>query len=253
MDSVIPPEPFFIDTGEARFQLDGDSVTLFLNGLPSSQWYLSRPDLLEFEYMNWMLAVTEASFARSTPLSCLHLGAGACALPRTLAHLRPRSRHLAVEIDAKLAAAVRASLSLPRSPVLRIRVADAAATLASRPPASHDLIIRDVFDSSGATPAELTGPVAAASAAAALRPRGIYLANRDDRPGLPDARREAEALAASFDYVAVIAEPGQWRGRRRGNAVLVAAKQPLTAGQERDLERRLASGSFPPARLVQIR
>ncbi|MDR1187293.1 MAG: fused MFS/spermidine synthase [Bifidobacteriaceae bacterium] len=248
MDDVISPEPFAIDTGQAFFKTEGDSVTLYINDWPSSQWYGSRPDVLEFEYMNWMVAAAEVAFPKSERLSCLHLGAGACALPRTLAHLWPRSRHLAVEVDAKLAAVVRARVDLPRSPVLRVRVADAAVTLRGRPAGSHDLILRDVFDDSGRTPGELTDLAAVEAARAALRPGGIYLANCGDQPGLPLARREIKTLAEVFAYVAAIAEPGQWRGRRRGNVVLLGSDLPWTAKWERELARRLAAGF--PARLL---
>ncbi|MDR1635048.1 MAG: fused MFS/spermidine synthase [Bifidobacteriaceae bacterium] len=249
MEDVISTEPFAIDTGEARFVVDGDSVTLYVNGWPSSQWFGSRPGVLEFEYMNWMLAVIEVLWPPSARLRCLHLGAAACALPRAIAFRWPASRHLAVEIDAKLAEAVRAQVSLPRSPVLRLRVDDAAATLRARPPGSQELIIRDVFDSDGRTPADLAGQSAALAAAAALAPEGVYLANCGDQPKLPAAKLEARVLAGAFEYVAVIAEPGQWRGRRRGNAVLVASKRQLSAAQERQLARFLAGGGFP-ARLM---
>ncbi|MDR2374532.1 MAG: fused MFS/spermidine synthase [Bifidobacteriaceae bacterium] len=249
MDDVISTEPFPIDTGHARFAVDGDSVTLHVNGLPSSQWFWSRPDLLEFEYMNWMMTAVAVVFPASARLRCLHLGAGACSLARAIVHGWPRSRHLAVEVDAKLAAAVRAQVPLPRSPVLRIRVADAVEVLQARPPGGHDLAIRDVFDAAGRTPDGLTGPQAAAWAASALGERGLYLANCGDQPRLPAARREVRDLAEAFPYVAVIAEAGQWRGRRRGNAVLVAAGSQLSAGQERELARRLAGAGFP-ARLL---
>ncbi|MDR1441508.1 MAG: fused MFS/spermidine synthase [Bifidobacteriaceae bacterium] len=248
MGDVISLEPFPVDNGWAIFKADGDSVTLYINGWPSSQWSESRPAELEFEYMNWMLAAAGAIFAPQDALRCLHLGAAACSLPRALTHLWPRSRHLAVEIDAKLAAAVRAQVPLPRAPVLRIRVADAAVTLHARPPGSQDLIIRDVFDDRGQTPESLTGPAAAAAASDALTPDGIYLANCGDQPGLPCSRHEIRDLAAAFRYVAVVAEPGQWRGRRRGNAVLLASNTPWTPKQERDLARRLAGGF--PARLL---
>jgi predicted membrane-bound spermidine synthase len=245
MEDVIYEEPFEIDTGTALFARNGDSVTLYVNGWASSQWFESRPELLEFEYMNWLLAAAEATLPSSAAPRCLHLGAGACSIARALLARWPASRHLAVELDAKLAAAVRAQVKLPRAPVLRIRVADAAATLLARPAASQDLIIRDVFDADGRTPASLTELAAVRAAASALRPGGLYLANCGDEPALPRSRREVRVWAEVFPYVAVIAEPGQWRGRRSGNVVLVGSLTPLSAAQESDLGRRLAGGGFP--------
>jgi spermidine synthase len=238
-----------VDTATARFERVGDSVTLFLGGWPSSQWSLTDPADLEFEYMRWMLAALRATFEPSAELRCLHLGAGACALPRAIAALWPRSRHLAVEIDAALAAAVRRHVDLPRAPVLRIRVDDAVRALASRPPATHHLIVRDAFDQAGNTPTGLKDAGAARAAARALRPDGLYLANCGDAPPLAGARQEVRTLAESFAYVALATEPAQLRGRRRGNVMLAARHTPLTTAQEDRLARELRAGGFP-ARLI---
>ncbi|MDR1119212.1 MAG: fused MFS/spermidine synthase, partial [Bifidobacteriaceae bacterium] len=173
----------------------------------------------------------------------------ACSLPRALAHVFPTSRHLAVEIDQALAAAVRRLVPLPRSPVLRIRVADAVPTLRARPPASHDLIVRDAFDGGASTPAALADAEAALAAARALRPGGLYLANCGDTAGLPATRREVRLLAREFAYVAFITEAAQLRGRRLGNVVLIARHQAFNLDQEEALDRALRVGGFP-ARLM---
>ncbi|MDR3359167.1 MAG: fused MFS/spermidine synthase [Bifidobacteriaceae bacterium] len=254
MDAVralepFPDGPFAVDSGQARFVHFGDTMTLYINGLPSSQWSLDHPEDLEFEYMRWMLAATEAVFAPDAALRALHLGAAACALPRAIVHAFPASRHLAVESDRALAAAVRRHVALPRSPVLRIRVDDAVHVLAARPAGSHDLIVRDAFDPDGLVPPGLADGEAALAAARALRPDGLYLANCGDLVGMPRSRAEHKALTRAFAYVALITEPAQLRGRRLGNVVLLARHQALTPPQEADLERRLRAGGFP-ARLL---
>ncbi|MDR2379966.1 MAG: fused MFS/spermidine synthase [Bifidobacteriaceae bacterium] len=241
----LPTEPFAIDHGTAFFLEAGDSVTLYINGVPSSQWSMSDPAELDFEYMRWIMATIETTFTPDAPLRALHLGAAACALPHAIVRRFPYSRHLAVELDAALAAAVRRYVALPRAPVLRIRVDDAARTLRARPPASHHLIVRDAFDDGPATPPELRDDQAARAAAAALRPDGLFVANCADTPGLPLSRDDLRTLATHFAYVGFITEPAQLHGRRRGNVVLLARHTPLTQVQEDRLAHRLRVAAFP--------
>jgi hypothetical protein len=241
----FPTEPFPIDTGWARFVCDRhapDHLALEVNGVPSSELSLSDPLELEYEYMRWMFAAVDATFPRDARLRAMHLGAGACALPRALAAAWPASRHLAVEIDAALAAAVRAYVPLPRAPRLRLRVAEARAALAAKQPGALEVIVRDAF-AQDATPPHLATREMAHLVARALAPGGIYLANCGDGPGLERARREVVTLAPVLGQVAVIAEPGQFRGRRRGNVVLLAGQElPDTA---KGLARKLRSDGFP--------
>jgi spermidine synthase len=224
-------------------------VTLYINDLPSSQFYLNRPTEYEFEYMRWILGVCEVTFAPDVALRALHLGAGGCALPRGIAHQWRNSRHLAVDTDEALAQQVRAHLPLPRKPILRLRVADAAPTLAARPAASHHLIIRDLFNADGTMPRIWESEEAAVWAARALRSDGLYLANRGEQPPANGARTELRALMEQFAYTALIAEPGLLRGRRKGNLVLVARHEPLDGRAEATLARKLRMGAVP-ARLI---
>ncbi|MDR2347720.1 MAG: fused MFS/spermidine synthase [Bifidobacteriaceae bacterium] len=249
MVGVIPSAAFDIDTGTAVFVTRDDSVTLYINGVPSSQWSPSAPAELDFEYMRWMLAALRATFPLDEPLRALHLGGGACSLPRAIAHLWPHSRHLVIEVDAALAAAVRRYVELPRSPVLRIRVDDAVTTLHARPPASHHLIIRDAFDEQVLPPAGLTEDAGVAAAAAALRPDGVYLVNCVDLPGAPRARADLRQLAGHFAWVGLITEPPILRGRHRGNVVLLGRHQAPGGQVEAAMERSLRSEGFPAALL----
>jgi hypothetical protein len=74
----------------------------------------------------------------------------------------------------------------------------------------------------------------------------VWIANLADRPPMPHSRAELATAGEVFDHVAVMAEPGVFRGRRYGNALLVASRSPLP---ERALVRAL-SGGAAPARLV---
>ncbi len=223
----LPTEPVAIATGTAQLVVDLDSpdlVTLLVNGVPSSCLDLRDPSYLEFEYHQQMAAVLDR--LPPGPLRALHLGAGGCTLARWLDDARPGSRQLAVDIDAVLVDLVRGWFALPRSPALRLRVAEARDALSSLPDAGWDVVVRDVFDGN-VTPPALTTRGAAEQVRRVLRPDGLYLVNCVDRPPLTLARAEAATLAATLGPVLVIAEPGVLRGRRYGNVVLAAGRGDL--------------------------
>ncbi|WP_309134784.1 fused MFS/spermidine synthase [Cellulomonas sp.] len=200
------------------------AATLLVNGVPSSFVDLDDPDLLDFEYMQQMAAVVDTLAAHRPEPAVLHLGAGGCALARTLAHRYPGARQLAVELDGELARLVRTWFALPRAPRLRLRTGEARAELARVADASFDVVVRDVF-AGDSTPDHLTTVEVARDVARVLRPGGVYLANCADRPPLALARAEAATLRAVFRHVAVVAEPGQLRGRHYGNLVLAGTDE----------------------------
>ena len=88
--------------------LDRDTGwTLMVEGAEQSYVDVEDPTHLEFEYMQHIAIVVNAVFVEAEPLSVLHLGAGACTLPRWLGATRPGSRQLAVEASAQIIAAAR--------------------------------------------------------------------------------------------------------------------------------------------------
>jgi spermidine synthase len=204
------------------------------------------PRVLEFEYLQWMADVVELATAPApAPLRAVHLGGGACALPRHLEAVRPGSRQVVVELDAELARRVREWVELPRSPALRIQVGDARAQLAARRDASADVVVRDVF-AGDTTPVHVSDLAFVTDAARVLAPDGLYLANVVDRTSPVGLAAELATLAAVFRHCAVAIEPGVLRGRRHGNAVLVGSRSPLPLAA---LTRRLGAGAAP-ARLL---
>lgn len=222
--------PVPIDTGTVEVVRDRDdprSVTVLVNGVPSSHLDLDDPTRLDFEYMQLMAAFVDHLPAR--PLAVTHLGAGACTLPRWVEAARPGSRQIAVDVDARLLALVREWFDLPRSPRLRLRPGDAREVLASLPAASQDVVVRDAF-AGDVTPAHLADRGFVLEVARVLRPDGLYLANCADRPPLARARAELATLRSVLPDVALAAEPGLLRGRRYGNLVLAAGGVPAGPG-----------------------
>ncbi|HEX7350133.1 fused MFS/spermidine synthase [Brachybacterium sp.] len=240
LDAPIP-----LSTGTARLTMENDgSVLLEVNGVPSSHLH-PDPEHLVFEYMRWMLLVIDRHLegfstsgtpgeAGTTAPQLAHLGGGGCSLPRAVAARHPRSRQIVVEIDALLAEQVRGWFDLPRSPQLRLRTDDALSALESWREDRFDVLVRDVF-SGAVTPAELTSAAAAAHADRVLKDGGIYLANCAAPPGSGLMADEVATLSSVFPHVGVIAEPAHLSGKRRGNCVLLASRQPLPEAIDRDL------------------
>jgi spermidine synthase len=234
--------------GTAELLADADrdgSWQLLLDGVPQSHVDLVDPTHLEFEYVRRIGHVLDLVGEPGEPLDVVHLGGGALTLPRYVAVTRPGSAQRVMELDERLTELVRSRLPLPRGARIRVRGIDARAGLAALPPASADVVVVDVF-AGARTPAHLTTVEFATDVTRVLRPGGTTVWNVSDGPPLRFARAEAATLAAVFAHVALVAEPGTFRGRRFGNLVAVASDAELPVAP---LTRRCA-GDPMPARVV---
>ncbi|MDB1089404.1 fused MFS/spermidine synthase [Streptomyces sp. ACA25] len=243
MDEPIPVTAA-VDHGTARLMPDLDRERAWLltvDGAPQSYVDLEDPCHLEFEYVRRIGHVLDTTAVPGRPLEALHLGGGALTVPRYLAATRPGSRQVAVEADRRLAALVARELPLPPGSRIAVTVTDARAALEAAEPAGADVTVADVFQGSR-TPAHLTTLSCVHAAARALRPEGIHLANVADSAPFAFLRSQLATLAAVFDELCLVAEPGMLRGRRFGNAVLVASRAPLPMT---DITRRCAADAFP--------
>jgi spermidine synthase len=234
--------------GTAELLADADrdgSWQLLLDGVPQSHVDLVDPTHLEFEYVRRIGHVLDLVGEPGEPLDVVHLGGGALTLPRYVAATRPGSAQRVMELDERLTELVRSRLPLPRGARIRVRGIDARAGLAALPPASADVVVVDVF-AGARIPAHLTTVEFATDVTRVLRPGGTTVWNVSDGPPLRFARAEAATLAAVFAHVALVAEPGTFRGRRFGNLVAVASDAELPVAP---LTRRCA-GDPMPARVV---
>ncbi|MFE5038735.1 spermidine synthase [Streptomyces sp. NPDC056683] len=230
--------------GTAKLMPDVDRERAWLltvDGAPQSYVDLDEPTHLEFEYARRLGYVLDAVAEAGVPLDVLHLGGGACTLPRYVAATRPGSRQDVVDADRELLELVTEHLPLADGSGIALHAADARGWLAAAPADSADVIVADVFGGSR-IPAHLTSLGYAREAERVLRGDGVYLANLADSAPFGFLRSQLATFATAFEELALIAEPGVLRGRRFGNAVLIASHRPLDAAA---LARRTAADAFP--------
>ncbi|MCO6394118.1 MULTISPECIES: spermidine synthase [Corynebacterium] len=219
---------FPVDTGRATIiadKLRDGGYTLELNRVPSSYVVLGAPEVLTFDYMQWITGFIRPGDTVPSDFRAVHLGGAACTLPAHFAHRYPESHQTAVEIDRKLAQLVRWAFHENVEPVT-IRCAEARAFTHACQPRSLDVIIRDVF-SGPDTPRPLTTVEFFRACTVALRPGGIYIANIGDRQQLPNTRAEIAGLLEVFPHTAVVAPPAMLDGHEYGNVIVAASNAPL--------------------------
>ncbi|MEV1020734.1 fused MFS/spermidine synthase [Streptomyces sp. NPDC050264] len=233
-----------VDGGLAELIPDRDRPsgwTLLLDGAPQSHVDLDDPAHLSFEYQRRIGHVLDLAADPGRPVQAVHLGGGAFTLARYVAATRPRATQQVVESDGPLVQLVRAALPLDPGARIRVRTADAREALGKLPDAWADVLVADVF-SGARTPGHLTTTEFLTEVRRVLRPAGTYVANLADGPPLAYLRAQIATAAAVFPELALIADPTVLRGKRFGNAVLVASALPLPVAE---LTRRAAGDPHP--------
>ncbi|MBB5935114.1 spermidine synthase [Streptomyces zagrosensis] len=215
--------------------------TLLIDGAPQSHVDLDDPGYLDFSYQRRLGHIADLAAPSGRPIQAVHLGGGAFTLARYIAASRPRSTQQIVELDAALVQFVRRELPLDGNWRIRVRGTDARAGLGKVPDGWADLIIADVF-SGARTPAHLTSTEFLTDASRALRPGGLYAANIADGAPLAYLRSQVATARAVFAESCLTADPAVLRGRRFGNAVLLAGDGILPVPE---LTRRAASDPHP--------
>ncbi|NUS76089.1 MAG: fused MFS/spermidine synthase [Streptomyces sp.] len=233
-----------VDHGFAKLMPDVDrrrAWLLTVDGAPQSYVDLDEPTHLEFEYARRLGHALDILAEPGQPLDVLHLGGGALTLPRYVAATRPGSRQDVVEADRGLLELVVEHLPLADGAGVSLHAADARTWLEGAPADSADVLVADVFGGSR-VPAHLTSAGYVREAGRVLRDGGVYLANLADAAPFAFLRSQLATLGTVFPELALIAEPGVLRGRRFGNAVVVAARRPLDTAA---LARLMAADAFP--------
>ncbi|WP_116948405.1 spermidine synthase [Jiangella endophytica] len=231
-----------VDSGTAELaenRSDPGGWSIRLNGLASSYVHVDDPTRLDFEYMQWTGHVLDVVAPPRSPLSVVHLGGAGCTLALYVAATRPGSPQTVFEIDAVLVRLMRQAFGLRAVRGLRLKTMDGLEGLRSLPDAYSTVVIRDAFDGAE-VPRHLTDVAFYREAARVLTDGGVYIGNVADTAQVREARIDAATALEVFANVAMIAEPGQLRGRRYGNVLLVASQAPLP---DDGLVRKLAGGA----------
>jgi spermidine synthase len=238
------PVTLDVDHGTAKLMPDVDRERAWLltvDGAPQSYVDLDDPTHLEFEYVRRLGHVLDVLAEPGQVLDVVHLGGGGLTMPRYVAATRPGSRQDVVEADKGLLEMVAEHLPLPERARVAPHAADARDWLEKAAADSADVIVADVFGGSR-VPAHLTSVPYVREAARVLRDGGVYLANLPDAAPFAFLRSQLATLATVFEELVLIAEPGVLRGRRFGNAVLVAGHHPIDIAA---LARLTAADAFP--------
>jgi spermidine synthase len=228
--------------GQVELLADADRPggwLLTIDRIRQSYVDLDDPTYLDFEYAQAFADVLDA--LPEGPLAVTHIGGGGCTLARYLAATRPGSSQIVLEPDSALIATVRTRLPLPARSRIRVREVDGRTGVAALRDASADVVVLDAFHG-GRVPEELTTREFVAEVARVLRPGGVLLANVADGPPVEYTRRLVATIRTSLPELFVIAEPSVLKGRRFGNIVIAASREPLPVAAVR---RAAASAAFP--------
>jgi spermidine synthase len=213
-------------------------TVVMLDGHAQSYVQLADPELLAFEYTQFLAAVADA--LPEGPLAVTHVGGAGLTMPRYLAVTRPGSPQVVLEPDSELTEAVRAALPLPRGHRIRVRPVDGRTGMRALADSSADLVIVDAF-AGGQVPPELTSVEWFTDVARVLRPGGVVALNTADEPSRRHLARVHAGLAQVLPHTAAMCTPEVRKGRRFGNTVLVASAGELPLGP---LARNVAKGAF---------
>jgi hypothetical protein len=192
---------------------------------------LADPSHLEFDYLRWMRIVLRTARARRV----IHVGGGACALPRALAAEDPAGRQQVCEADPDVLALAREHFGLRRTRGLRVRLAEGRAFIARQPDRSWDAIAIDAFVAA-TIPRRL---ITAQAFREVARVAPLALVNVLDDRSARQIRLVAAGLSSAYPHVWAL-------GGRTGNTIVVGAVASL------DLARiaSRAAADPSPGRLV---
>jgi spermidine synthase len=217
---------------------------LVLDDLIHGSIDLDEPATLRLRYLRTMNAVVEGARPAPDPLTALHIGGGAFALPRHLAAERPATTNRVLELDPAIVRVNREILGLTLDePDLSIRVGDARVSLRDEPAGRYDLVISDVF-AARAVPWHLVTREAIGEVRRTMAPDGVYVANVIDGGRLRLLGAYVATLRQVFDDVAIawiVVESGV-----SGNVIVVAGDGLPLDGIAASLVRDLTE----PARLA---
>ena len=214
------------------------SYVLSIGGAEQSHVNLARPDEIFYEYLRRVGHLVDLAAPARTPVTALHLGAGALTLARYIQATRPGSVQYAVELERELLDFVLRQLPLPEGTDLHSIIGDARAALAELEPGLRfDVVILDIFSGPEAPP-HLACKEFYSEVRERLTPDGLLIVNVGDEPGLTLVRSQVAAMRQAMAGVAAFAEAGMFEGRYPGNIILAGTQTPWPGGWSGELASR---------------
>ena len=205
-------DPVLARDGDLVVERDPARATgrlLIQQQMESSYVDLADPTHLEFDYMRWLRIILRAVHARRV----VHVGGGACALPRALAAEWPDGRQEVCELDSGVLTLAREHMGLRRAPGLRVRHVDGREWLALQADDSHDAVVIDAF-LGARIPLRL---ITAEALSDVARVAPLALVNVVDDRSRHVVDQVGAGLAEAFDHVFTL-------GGRSGNTIVVGAR-----------------------------
>jgi spermidine synthase len=216
-------------------------ATVERDGHPQSYVDPDDPLLLVFEYVQQFALVLEALRPDPAPLAVTHVGGAGMTLARWVHRMHPGSPQIVLEPDVALTELVRRELPLPRGHRIRVRPVPGQDGIAALRDGSADVVVVDAYDD-GRVPPELSGRAWARELDRVLAADGLVLVNAADEPGLRWVAQLCATLSERFAHVGQLVLREVAKGRRFGNVVVVASRQPL---DDVSLTRAAARAAFP--------
>ncbi|SEP70866.1 fused MFS/spermidine synthase [Arthrobacter sp. OV608] len=233
----------FLRTSGQHASIEPDAFTgggyvLSIGGAEQSHVDLARPDHIFYEYLRRIGHLVDLAAPAGTPVTALHLGAGALTLARYIQATRPGSIQYTVELERELLDFVLRQLPLPEGTDLHAIIGDARDALTELDPGLRfDVVILDIFSGPEA-PAHLASTEFYSELRERLAPKGLLIVNVGDEPGLTLVRSQAAAMRRAMGDVAAVAEAGMFDGRYPGNIILAGTQTSWPSGWSEELTAR---------------
>lgn len=233
-----------VTSAGSEIQFSGTTLTVLAEGTEQSRIDFSRPEVIEFDYLQRIDIVFEEALAAwgggPAHPRIFHAGAGGCSLPLAWDSKYAEVRQVGVDLDKELLDTIGRLAGIKNRKRLRLRAGDAKDIL-NGSVATYDVIVRDAFIGPN-TPRDLTTLTWMQLVKSRLNSPGLYMANAGHGPGTSGKADVAGALQV-FPDTGIIADPKVWRSSRIGNLVIVSWQDTNAPWDE--LDRQVRRLPFP--------
>lgn len=222
---------------QPQFDVDGDLVTIKVDGVAQSAVNTADATRLEFAYAERMADYLDVIESPGLRYRVIHVGGAGMSLARYVAATRPTSPQIVLEPDEALTELVRLHLPLPARSGIKVRPIDGRAGIAAMHDGFARVVLIDAFDGAS-VPAALVSKEFFADVKRVLVADGLVLMNLIDQRPFDWARRVVAGLVDLFEHVSVGAQPPVLNRPVFGNLVVGASDAPIPLAELRRASAR---------------